>query len=259
MQLISFTRAPRTMTVGADLPFTLLSKEHGAGAGFFNESIGLFRNQRFWAQYAYRLTLGKSKLSMGLQLGMLSVGFDPSALNLGDESGNDEAFPATAENGMSLDVGAGASLLHPRFYVSFSAHHLSAPRIRLGERSDIRVRPMLYFTGGYNIQTRNPLVSIQPSLHLQSDITATRLDLTTRLFYTYRSKRFYGGLTYTPDTSVGIHLGVSIRNVTIGYAYEWFTSKIGAAGGSHDIAASYAFDLNAFKKSRNLHKSIRVL
>ena len=44
MQLMGFTRAPRVMYFGADMPFTLFKKQQGAGVGFFNEAIGLFRN-----------------------------------------------------------------------------------------------------------------------------------------------------------------------------------------------------------------------
>lgn len=96
-------------------------------------------------------------------------------------------------------------------------------------------------------------------MQLQSDFTTTRLDLTGRLFYAYRSKVLSGGVTYSPGTSVTLSLGLTVQGVTLGYAYECFTSKIGAASGSHDLMVRYALDLNVFKKSRNLHKSVRIL
>lgn len=246
------------MYFGADMPFTLFKKQQGAGVGFFNEAIGLFRNQRFWGQYAYQMKIRKGKLGIGLQVGMLNISFDPSDINLGDET-DDEAFPTTAESGTAVDIGLGAYYSHPKFYAAFSAHHLTAPRISLGEKSQIKIHPIVYLTGGYNIQTRNPLISIQPSMQLQSDFISTRLDVTGRLFYTYRSKVLSGGLTYSPDTSVTFSFGLTVQGVTLGYAYECFTSKIGAASGSHDLMIRYALDLNVFKKSRNLHKSVRIL
>ncbi|WP_291530010.1 PorP/SprF family type IX secretion system membrane protein [Bacteroides sp. UBA939] len=258
MQLMGFTRAPRVMYFGADMPFTLFNKQHGAGVGLFNEGIGLFRNQRYWAQYAWQTKIRKSKLSIGLQVGMLNIAFDPTDIDLGDET-DDEAFPTTAESGTSLDVGLSAYYSHPKFYAAFSAHHLTAPRISLGEKSHIKVHPILYLSGGYNIQTRNPLISIQPSMQLQSDFISTRLDVTGQLLYTYRSRVFRGGLTYSPNTSLTINLGLTIQGITLGYAYEYFTSKIGIASGSHDLVLRYALDLNLFKRSRNLHKSVRIL
>lgn len=258
MQLMGFERAPRVMTLGAEMPFRLWDKQHGAGIGVFNEAIGLFRNQRMWLQYAFQLKIRKASLGIGLQLGFLNLSFDPTNLNLGDEA-EDPAFPATASSGMAPDIGFGISYKHSKYFLSLSGHHLTAPRVAIGERSHINIRPALYFTGGYNIQTRNPLITIQPSCHFQTDFRATRLDLTGRLFYTWRSRQFNAGIGYSPDTSVTFSLGMNIRGLNLGYAYELFTSKIGAASGSHDIVVSYAINMNLFKKNRNLHKSVRIL
>ena len=118
---------------------------------------------------------------------------------------------------------------------------------------------MVYFTGGYNIQTRNPLVSIQPSMLLQSDFSSMRLDMTGRVLYTFSERVFVGGLTYSPGISFTFSLGATIRGITVGYAYELYTSKIGVASGSHDLMVSYAMDINLFKKSKNKHKSVRIL
>ena len=120
MQLMGFTHAPRVMYFGADMPFSLFNKQHGVGVGFFNEAIGLFRNQRFWGQYAYQMKIRKGKLGIGLQVGMLTVAFDPSDINLGDET-DDDAFPTTSESGTSVDLGVGAYYSHLKFYAAFSA------------------------------------------------------------------------------------------------------------------------------------------
>lgn len=259
MQLMNFAHAPRSMYFGADMPFTLLNKKHGAGAGFFNESIGLFRNQRMWLQYSYKHSFRKGKLGIGLQVGILNISFDPTHINLGEDTSEDPAFPTAQESGTGIDLGVGAFYSHPKFYAGFSAQHLTAPQLELGEKSKINIKPMFYLTGGYNIQTRNPLVSIQPSLFLQSDFVSTRLDFTGRMSYTYQEKVFSGGLTYSPGTSVTASLAVVIRGVTVGYAYEMYTSKIGPGNGSHDLIVSYAMDMNLFKKSKNKHKSVRIL
>lgn len=65
MQLMGFTHAPRVMCFGAGMPFSLFGRQHGAGAGLFSEGIGLFRNQRFWGQYAYQMKMGKGKWASG--------------------------------------------------------------------------------------------------------------------------------------------------------------------------------------------------
>ena len=258
LQLMGFTHAPGSMYAGADVPFTLFGQKHGAGAGFFNESIGLFSNQRFWLQYAYQLKLGKGHLGIGVQVGMLNSGFDPTDLELPEED-NDEAFPATAESGMGLDLGAGLYYSHPKFFVALSGHHLTSPQLMLGDESYLNVKPALYFTGGYNIKTRNPLLSIQPLCHVQTDLTSYRVDLTGRVLYTFRSRVLSGALTYSPGTSVGASIGLKVGSLNFGYAYEMYTSAIGAESGTHELMVGYSLDLSKFKKSRNLHKSIRIL
>ena len=52
------------------------------------------------------MKIRKGKLGIGLQVGMLTVSFDPSDINLGDET-DDEAFPTAAESGMAVDLGLG--------------------------------------------------------------------------------------------------------------------------------------------------------
>ena len=264
MQMVGFTRAPRTMYFGADMPFSLFNKKHGAGAGFYNDALGLFRYQRTWLQYSYKQPIGKGRLGIGLQIGIVNTSFDPTDIYLGETSENDPAFPTQESSATGLDLGIGGFYSHPKFYVGLSAQHLTSPTLELGTAdtgatSEMQIKPMLYFTGGYNIQTRNPLVSIQPSLLLQSNLLSTRLDFTGRVLYTFSERVFVGGLTYSPGVSFTFSLGTTIRGVTVGYAYELYTSKIGAASGSHDLVVSYAMDINMFKKSKNKHKSVRIL
>ncbi|MDE8698404.1 type IX secretion system membrane protein PorP/SprF, partial [Bacteroides cellulosilyticus] len=95
------------------------------------------RNQRFWGQYAYQMKIRKGKLGIGLQVWMLTVSFDPSDINFGDET-DDDAFPTAAESGMAVDLGLGGYYSHPNFYAGFSAHHLTAPRVSLGDKSQIK-------------------------------------------------------------------------------------------------------------------------
>lgn len=266
MQLTGFTRAPKVMYFGADIPFQLGNRRHGAGVSFVNNTLGLFSRKDVALQYAFLLKLGKGKLGVGAQLGFASVTYDPSELDLGEgDSGNDPAFSTSEQNAMGLDVGVGAFYSHPDFYVGLSGSHLTSPVLELGESTDegsvgsIRIRPMVYLLGGYNIRTSVPLVTVQPSVLLQSDFNRFRADLTGRLLYTYQERTFFGGLTYSPGISFTASLGATLWGVTFGYAYEFFTSGIGISSGNHDLFVRYAMDINLFKKGKNKHKSVRIL
>jgi len=257
MQMAGYTNAPATMLVGADMVLPTEKKNQAVSANLYNESIGLFTNQRLFAGYAYRFGLLGGRLAIGASVGSLEQKFDGSKVEA--EEAGDDAFPSSEVDGMGLDLTAGMHYIHPLFYAGMSVLHVTAPTIELGETHEIKIDPTLYFSGGCNIQLKNPLLSIQPSLQVMTDLQAWRADLTVRGTYTYDEKRYYAGLTYSPMTSVAILLGGEINSVSFGYAYELFTSGVGLIHGSHDLYVGYVMDLDLFKKGKNKHKSIRIL
>lgn len=259
MQLLGFDGAPQSMWFGADLPFKLFGKKHGAGAGFFNETIGQFKHQSFYAQYTYRQPIKKGVLSGGFRIGALTVSFDPTDLVFVDEDMDDPAFPTSEADGMSVDLGVGLAFEHPWFWTSVSAAHLTGPTIMIGDNNEYEVSPSLYFMAGGNIKTRNPFITIQPSFMMQTDFMFYRYDITARMTYEKGTRSFYGGLGYSPKTSVSFMFGAKIKDFVLGYAFEMFTTKVGAASGNHDVVLGYSFEMNFKKKTKNKHKSIRIL
>jgi type IX secretion system PorP/SprF family membrane protein len=257
MQMAGYTHAPATMLFGADMVLPTEKKNQAVSANLYNESIGLFTNQRLFAGYAYRFNLWGGRMAVGVNAGSLEQKFDGS--NVESEESNDIAFPSSEVDGMGLDLTAGVHFAHPLFYAGLSVMHLTAPAIELGETYEIKIDRTYYLSGGGNIQLKNPLLSIQPSLQLMTDLQAWRADLTVRGTYTYDEKRYYAGLTYSPMTSVAILLGGEINSVSFGYAYEIFTSGVGLIHGSHDLYVGYVMDVDLFKKGKNKHKSIRIL
>ena len=257
MQMAGYTNAPATMLVGADMVLPTEKKNQAVSANIYNESIGLFTNQRLFAGYAYRFNLWGGRMSMGINAGSLEQKFDGSKVEA--EESNDAAFPSSEVDGMGIDLTAGIHYTHRLFNVGMSVMHLTAPTIELGETNEIKIERTYYFSGGGNIQLKNPLLSIQPSLQLMTDLQAWRADFTVRGTYTYDEKCYYAGLTYSPMTSVAILLGGEINSVSFGYAYEIFTSGVGLIYGSHDLYVGYVMDIDLFKRGRNKHKSIRIL
>ena len=257
MQMAGYTHAPATMLFGADMVLPTEKKNQAVSANLYNESIGLFTNQRLFAGYAYRFNLWGGRMAVGVNAGSLEQKFDGSKVE--SEESNDIAFPSSEVDGMGLDLTAGVHFAHPLFYAGLSVMHLTAPAIELGETYEIKIDRTYYLSGGGNIQLKNPLLSIQPSLQLMTDLQTWRADLTVRGTYTYDEKRYYAGLTYSPMTSVAILLGGEINSVSFGYAYEIFTSGVGLIHGSHDLYVGYVMDVDLFKKGKNKHKSIRIL
>lgn len=258
MQMVGFEGAPKTMFVGADIPIYFIGPRHGAGVSFMSDEIGMFKTQKFSLQYAYNFKIGKkARLAAGIQASMLTETFDPSDIELGDDS--DPAFPTSSVDGSGFDLGAGLYFYHPNYWGGFSVQHIMSPKILLGESNEISISPMYYLMGGCNIKIKNTLLSLQPSFMVQSDFQSWREDITCKLTYDNDGKKFYGGLGYSPNTSFTVLLGGEFHGIALGYSYQVYTTGIGMQNGSHEIVLGYKTNLDLFKKGRNKHKSVRIL
>ncbi len=257
-QMSGFENNPKSMLINVDLPITILRGDHSAGAGVINDEIGIFTNQHLYINYAFGMKLFGGRMAIGAQLALLNAKIEPGKLEFGGES-NDPAFPTSSADGNTFDFGAGILYQHKLFYAGISALHINAPQIDIGEKNRMQVDPYFNFTAGGNIPLKNPLITIQPSVQLMTDFVSWRTDITARGSYNYKEKIFFGGVTYSPSTSVAMFLGIEFMDITVSYGYELFTSGVGAENGSHDIYLGYKMDLDIFKKEKNKHNSIRIL
>lgn len=255
--LTGFENNPRTMYASADMPLYAIGSFHGVGALFQNDQIGLFTHTKMALQYSYKHKLFGGMLSIGAQVGMLSEKFDGTKVDT--DTPDDPAFPSTEVNGSAMDFGAGIYYVHGRLYAGLSVQHLNSPMVELGERNNFKIDPTYYFTGGYNINLKNPFISIQPSALVQYDGTELRADITAIARYTHDKKMLYGGLGYSPTNSVTVYVGGNFHGIRLGYSYEVYTSAISMGNGSHEVFVGYQTDINIGKKGRNLHKSVRLL
>ena len=257
MTLVGFENNPRTMYVGADMPFYLLRNYHGAGVQLMNDQLGLFTNQCLALQYAFKFRLFGGRLSVGAQVGMLSKKFKGSGLDL--EEDEDLAFSKSDDTGMAIDLSAGLYYQHKNWYVGVSAMHLTAPSIELGERSILDVSRVYYLTGGYNIKLKNPFLTIHPSVLAQYDGAVHRVDVTARVKYTHEKRMLYAGVAYSPTNSITALIGGNFHGISIGYAYEYYTTQLKLGNGGHELFVGYQTKINLHKKGRNRHQSVRIL
>ena len=261
MQMAGYTHAPVSMFIGANTAVPFGKLRNSIGVGLFNETIGLFTNRRLLFDYAYKIGMGKGWMNIGIQAGVMSQEFNGGGLKT--ETPNDPAFPTGQERGTVGDIGAGLLYVHNNWYLGASAQHLNFPHVEFGKTqgktTQMDIKPTLYLNGGCNIGLRNPLISVQPCFLVESDLDFYRIDLSVRGTYQYDSALFYAGATYSPGTSVTAMVGGKLRDVLIGYAYEFYTGGVGYLNGSHDLMVSWQTDVDFFKKGKNVHKSVRYL
>ena len=257
ISMAGFENNPRTMYVGADMPFYLIGAYHGAGVSLLNDQIGLFTHQRIALQYAYKHKLFGGTISVGAQFGFVNEQFDGSKVDLGEAG--DPAFATSDVNGNSMDLAAGLYYTHGRWYAGISAQHLTSPLVELGETNELQIDPTFYLTGGYNINLRSPFVTIPTSVLVRTDGKAYRADVTARVVYTNDKKMMYAGVSYSPTNSVTAVIGGMFHGINLSYSYEMYTSALSIGNGSHELTVGYQTNLNLFKKGKNKHKSVRIL
>ena len=257
-QMTGFEGNPKTMLINLDMPIPFIKSDHGLGVGIVNDEIGKFSNQHLYFNYAYAFRLLNGRFALGLQAGLVNCSFENKDLIFG-ENNSDPAFPSGNADGNKIDFGAGVFYQHKYFYAGLAGLHLNAPLVLLGENNEIKVSPYFNFMAGGNIPVKNSLITIQPYVQVMTDLVSWRANITAIGTYSYGGKDFFGGVTYSPMTSVAVILGMEMKNITVSYAYELFTSGVGPENGNHDIFIGYKVDLGKFKKGKNKHNSIRIL
>ncbi len=254
---MGYEQAGSTMWAGADMAFAMGNTQHGVGAMFLNDNIGLLSHKRFSLQYAYHQPWKGATLAFGVQADMLQESIDGSKADLGNKS--DPAFPSALVNGSAFDLTIGSYYQRKALRLSASYHHLAAPTVRLGETHELPIRGVLNVGTQYNIRTSSPLFTIIPSAMLRSDFTDYRIDVTLRGQYSFENRLIFGGINYAPQRSVALFVGGTLQGIDISYGYEAYTSGLGLGAGQHEIVLAYRLPLDLGRKQRNLHKSVRWL
>ena len=263
MQYVDITNAPMSTWFTFCSPFVIGKTRHGAGVRFLNDRFGLFTNQAFYAQYAYRQKLGKGYLSVGVDLGFVNVGFRGDSVNLKEmedeyHDADDDAIPQGSKSGMKFDMALGIWYSTPVWWVGASYNHLTRPIVDWDDYSDVKLVGTMYVTGGYHFRLKNNRDwMLTPSAMVMSDFVSWDVNLTLMCDY---KDRYRWGLGYRIDGSVNILLGVDIiAGLQLGYSCELPTNKLMLESyGSHELYLSYGFDILKPKRT-NKYKSIRYL
>ena len=271
MQFTGIMDAPMTTNFSFSSPFVIGKTSHAAGVRFMNDRFGLFSNQSFYAEYAYRIKLGKGYLSVGADLGFINLSFAVDSVNLKDvadlvkdhayHNATDNAIPATSGqngvSGMGFDLGVGVYYSTPIWWVGVSYGHVTQPRLQWSDKAEVEVRGTFYAAGGYNWRLRDKKWVLMPSAMVQTDFAGWDVNLT---MLAQLNNRYRFGLGYRIAGSVNILLGMDIINgLQVGYTYELpANGLIRESYGSHELYLAYGFNILKPKRT-NRYKSVRYL
>ena len=271
MQFTGIMDAPMTTNFSFSSPFVIGKTSHAAGVRFMNDRFGLFSNQSFYAEYAYRIKLGKGYLSVGADLGFINLSFAVDSVNLKDvadlvkdhayHNATDNAIPeASGQNGVSgmgFDLGVGVYYSTPTWWAGVSYGHVTQPRLQWSDKAEVEVRGTFYAAGGYNWRLRDKKWLLMPSAMLQTDFAGWDVNLT---MLAQLNNRYRFGLGYRIAGSVNVLLGMDIINgLQVGYTYELpANGLIRESYGSHELYLAYGFNVLKPKRT-NRYKSVRYL
>ena len=271
MQFTGIMDAPMTTNFSFSSPFVIGKTSHAAGVRFMNDRFGLFSNQSFYVEYAYRIKLGKGYLSVGADLGFINLSFAVDSVNLKDvadlvkdhayHNATDNAIPeASGQNGVSgmgFDLGVGVYYSTPTWWAGVSYGHVTQPRLQWSDKAEVEVRGTFYAAGGYNWRLRDKKWVLMPSAMLQTDFAGWDVNLT---MLAQLNNRYRFGLGYRIAGSVNVLLGMDIINgLQVGYTYELpANGLIRESYGSHELYLAYGFNVLKPKRT-NRYKSVRYL
>lgn len=249
--------APTTFLLTGDMPIRAL----GGGISFsvLNDQLGYEKNTNVGLGYSYHFDLGGSSIGIGVSASLLNRAVNFGSLVPG-QVGDPLLNQLSDESGMLFDLSAGLFWQIPEsFYVGVSGINLLETTSRtLGQgesAASFTTDRTLYFVAGYPFVLETmPTFRFVPSVNFMTDIASWQLNAGMKVIY---NDLFSLGVNYRPQESIGLTVGLTIKDFVLGYAYDINTMGFNIPG-SHEIALSYCFKLDTDRTPRD-YRSVRYL
>ncbi len=246
--------SPETYVLNVDAPVGFL--RGGLGLGFMQDQVGPETNVGVRLSYAYHLDLGMGRMGIGGQVGFLDKQIDFSSLTPIDSG--DPVLTGRNESHIFTDFAIGAFyMLDDELWAGLSMTQLRQARGGLAD-TDYSLRRHVFATGGYHIGwPSDPNFVISPSVLIKTDMSSMQIDINTMVTY---NNRFWGGVTYRPQSAVAFMLGIQFEQISIGYSYDVLTvlPGMGKSYGSHEVMLQYCFELD-IRRIEEIQRNIRFL
>ena len=258
-QWVGVDGAPQTASVAID-GVTDYTRNVGLGLLISHDQIGAQSNLSAYANYAYRLQVGKlesTRLSFGLGLGAVQLGIDGSKMNPTDL--NDQFIPQTKLTTLLPDARAGIYFSTLHYFAGFSAVNILGQYVKSGRDSELLTpipKPHYYLSAGALLVV-NPSMKFKPSFLLKDDLAGpSSLDLNA--FMLFKERFWLGGfyrtsiITYNKDylerdlrkkSAVGVIAQIfATEKLRIDYSFDYSLNKLRNYNyGSHEISIGLYF------------------
>jgi len=250
-QWVSFPGAPQTQTLTAHAP--IMNDKIGLGLSVLNDQIGPIKQTAFYADFAYKIPLGKGKLAFGLKAGANMLRANTGGLKT-DQQG-DPQFQEGIQSQFLPNFGFGLYYSTPKYYLGLSTPRLLENNYKTNTTSGSvggEKRHYYFIAGTVFPLNERGTIKLRPTTFVKvTEAAPVEMDLTA-LFY-FHDKYWVGPMLRTGD-ALGVLAGLNITDqFSFGYSFDWsYGNKTGKYnGGSHEIMLRYDFYFNDKAKVRS--------
>jgi type IX secretion system PorP/SprF family membrane protein len=228
-QWLGFERAPISQILAIHTP--LKNEKVGLGLMVDNFTVPAIQYNSFYFNYAYRMWLGGSRLSLGLKAGGYIYNERLNDLNLIDPVENDPAF--VARSGFAPNFGAGAYLYNNKYFVGLAVPFLMSKSDTSSINFDLGNYHYV-FTAGYLFDL-SPNFKIKPVTLIDYNKYFIAYQFATH-FILFKDALWLG-TAYKSNKDLTVMVEVQINSkLKIGYAYDHSFSEISKfSNGSHEL------------------------
>lgn len=228
-----------------------------------------WRTSTFGVLYSYKVKLNdKIVFSPGLYFGYGINGLDRTKLTLGDglEFDGQSLDPEVSRIGNQeyFDFGSGFLLYSRVLWLGASFYHMNTPNlsvlnsvsrlpmkttIHAGARISLRNSPIMsnnarqsYFTPSFIFRTQGPITQMDVGVNYHVDPVSVGI--------WYRGKPWETNILGTINQDALVFtMGLYLKNLAIGYSYDFNISKLSvASGGAHEISLMYEFSAKPIRR-----------
>jgi len=249
--------APENYLITGDMPVRWL--RGGVGLSIIQDKLGFESNIGVQLGYSYHADIGPATLGIGTAVNFLNRSVDFSKFKPNTEG--DPVLASGTQSDMLFDLNFGLFWTVPEvYYVGFSVTSLLETKGKaLGSSAESSASFIgdrtFYLVAGYQYTLPSkPAYQLQPSISMMSNGVSTQINVTGKVVY---NNKFWGGVNYRLQESIGLMIGLYIKDIRIGYAYDINTLGLGVPG-SHEISLGYCFKIQADKSAR-IYRNTRYL
>lgn len=217
--------APQTHIFSGHMP--LNNGNMGLGVTFFNDEIGVSRQNELGFVYAYQLEFENSKLSFGARTSFSTFRADYADVDLGNIF--DPEFSVNTFNDFGINFGAGAYYYSDNYYVGLSVPNLTRNTYSSEFSSDLNfVRDRVYYLLAGYVFDLSADFKLKPYTNIRvAEGSPIQIDLNASVIY---KEQVYLGIGVRPNSSVSAMFEWQIDRFRLGYAADFLNNDASAFG-----------------------------